>query len=617
MRAILTAMLLMGMGLGVYAAEPVDKELIPEARRVLEYLESQYGKKTLAASTSGVAPFVYEATGRLPAIQGFDLSGWNSPAWGKTYTPVVESTIAYAQAWWKRGGIVQMQFHWKNPTRPDGSAWAGTPPARGTGPVDVAAAITPGTPVHKALMEDLKKHADYLQKLADAKVPVLWRPFHEIDGGWFWWTDTAQPENTAALWRLEYDYLVKERKLHNLIWVYSAGVHAGGYKKLCKKEKKEETLEGEIAFRKRYYPGAQYVDIAGIDIYPGLGYGPPTEDVYPKAFKIMEQVAPGKMLAMCESGVPLNPDLMQKDGPKWLYNLQWFEGEPAWDQKVYGHEHIVTLEKLPAITTHHAPPFARVTAPASAPGASIKLTADAFSRDGKIAKVEFRRIPGAWKNWFITKAEERAKSESIGEVMNAPFVLEWKDAPAGLHNILVRVTDKNGAAAESNVVRVSVGLTNLALGKSVTASSKNGTAVKAVDGDLYTAWSGERPGGKPAKKNTLAKPAKPEPEAAQASADQWLAIDLGVEQSISAVAISWWKAYAREYRIEVSSDGAAWKDVFRETKKSEFCGNTDVIRFEPVKARHVRLVCSKPGTDWGGYTVYELGVYESLPKIGE
>lgn len=94
MRTLTITVLLMGTSLGAFAAEPVDRELIPEARRVLEYLESQYGKKTLAGSTSGVAPFVYEATGRLPAIQGFDLSGWNSPAWGKTYSTGVRSREA-------------------------------------------------------------------------------------------------------------------------------------------------------------------------------------------------------------------------------------------------------------------------------------------------------------------------------------------------------------------------------------------------------------------------------------------------------------------------------------------------------------------------------------------
>jgi mannan endo-1,4-beta-mannosidase len=582
------------------ALEPVDKELIPEARRVLAYLESQYGKKTLAASTSGVAGWIYETTGRQPAIMGFDLSGWNSPNWGKTYTPVVEKTIEGVQAWWQKGGIVQMQWHWKNPTRPDGSAWAGLPPGRGTGPVDVGAAVTPGTPVYNALMEDLKKHADYLQKLADARVPVLWRPFHEIDGGWFWWTDKETPENTAKLWRQMYEYLVKERKLHNLIWVYSAGVHAGGYKQLVKKEKREETLEGEIAFRKRYYPGAEYVDIAGIDIYPGASYGPPTEDVYPKAFQIMQQVAPGKMLAMCESGVPLNPDLMAKDGPKWLYNLQWFEGEPAWDQKFYTHDYIVSFDELPALTPHHAPPVVWLTTEGTT------LRAEALSRASDIAKVEFRNITGTWKNWFIEKPEARANTTLIGEVSAAPFQFERKNAPAGFYNIVARATDKKGATAESNVARVSVGLTNLALGKTATASSKGETAAKAVDGNLFTAWSGEKPGGGGKKGKT---------KTADVPAEQWLAVDLGAEQTVGGVSVSWWKAYARDYRIEVSGDGQTWKEVFHQPKKSEFCGNTDLVSFALVKARHVRLVCTKPGTDWGGYTVYEFGVYASLPVI--
>jgi mannan endo-1,4-beta-mannosidase len=584
----------------VRAIEPVDKELIPEARRVLDYLASQYGKKTLSGSTSGVGPFVHEATGRWPAVQGFDLSGWNSPTWGKTYTPVVENMVDDVKAWWLKGGIVQMQFHWKNPTRPDGSAWSGLPPReRGTGPVDVGAAVTPGTPVHTALMADLQKNADYLQKLADARVPILWRPFHEIDGGWFWWTDKTTPENTAKLWRMMYDYLVKERKLHNLIWVYSAGVHAGGYKQLVKREKREEKPEDEVAFRKRYYPGAAYVDIAGIDIYPGGGYGAPTDDAYPKAFQIMQAVAPGKMLAMCESGVPLNPDLMDKNGPKWLYNLQWFEGDAAWDQTVYSHAYIVTLEELPALTPHHAPPAVRLLADGTT------FRAEASSRDSEIVKVEFRNIAGRWKNWFIEKPEVRTNTTLIGEVTAAPFQFEWKNAPAGFYNIVARATDKQGATAESNVARLCVGLNNLALGKTVTASSKPETAAHAVDGNLLTAWSGDKPGGGGKKGKTAA-------AAAEVPAEQWLAVDLGAEQTICGASVSWWKAYARDYRVEVSSDGQTWRDVFHQPKKSEFCGNTDLIDFAPVKARHVRLVCSKPGTDWGGYTVYEFGVYAAL-----
>jgi len=606
----------LGLAASAPAAEPVDKDLIPEARTVLKYLESVYGKKTLSASVSGVSPFVTEVTGREPAIKAFDLSGWNSPTWGKSYTPVVEDTMGYVQEWWKKGGIVTMQFHWKNPTRPDGSAWSGVSPARGTGPVDVGAAVTPGTPTYNALMDDLKKNADYLQKLADAKIPVLWRPFHEIDGGWFWWTDKDQPENTAKLWRQMYDYLVKERKLHNLIWVYSAGVHAGGLKQALKKagEKREPTREEEIAFRKRYYPGDDYVDIAGIDIYPGSGYGQPNEDVYPKAFQIMQQVAPGKMLAMCESGTPLNPDLMQKDGPKWLYNLQWFEGDIDWDQKVYSHDYIITFDEIPVLTTHHAPPIARLMAPANSSANAVQLRAEASSRDSTIAKVEFRRISGNWKNWFLEKPARRADSTLIGEAVTAPYMFDWKNVPPSFYNIIARVTDKQGATAESNVARISVGLNNLALGKSATASSKPEIAAKAVDGNLFTSWNGERPGGKKGAKKS---DTKDEPSRTDTPQEQWIAVDLGVEQNVGGVAVSWWKAYARDYRIEVSSDNQAWKDVFHEPKKSEFSGNTDVIRFPAVKARHVRLVCAQPGTDWGGYTVYEFGVYEALPETPE
>jgi len=586
-----------------FALEPVDKELIPEARRVLDYLESQYGKKTLSASTSGVAGWVLETTGRQPAIIGFDLSGWNSPTWGRTYTPVVEKTIADVQAWWQKGGLVQMQWHWKNPMLTNGSAWVAPP--KGTGPFNIAAAVTPGSAEHKAFMADLARHADYLQKLADARVPVLWRPFHEIDGGWFWWTDKETPENTARLWRQMYDYLVKERKLHNLIWVYSAGVHAGGYKQFVKKQGQTETLEGEIAFRRRYYPGAEYVDIAGIDIYPGADYGPPSEDVYPRAFQIMQAVAPGKMLAMCESGVPLNPDRMAECGPKWLYNLQWFEGDPAWDRKFYTHEYIISFDELPVFTPHHTPPVVWLATPSDGATNVVTLRAEAISRDSEIARVEFRNIVGPWKNWFIEKPEARADTTLLGEVTAPPFQFEWKDAPAGFHNIVARATDKKGASAESNIARVSVGLTNLALGKTVTASSKPETAANAVDGNLFTAWASEKPGRKPARKDV---------PPMEVPTEQWLAVDLGAEQTIGGVSVSWWKAYAREYRIEVSSDGQAWKEVFHQPKKSEFCGNTDLVRFASVKARHVRLFCVRPGVDWGGYTVYELGVYASISR---
>ncbi|MBE3100520.1 MAG: discoidin domain-containing protein [Acidobacteria bacterium] len=586
----------------VHAAEPVDPELIPEARAVLKYLESVYGTKTLTAAWGGSnAAWVLETTGREPALVAFDLTGWNSPTWGKTYTPVVEHSIDYARAWWAKGGIVSFQFHWKNPLRPDGSAWVAPP--KGTGPVDLGQAIKPGTKEHAALMEDLRKHADYLQKLADARVPVLWRPFHEIDGGWFWWTDKEKPENTAALWRQMFDYLVKERKLHNLIWVYSAGVHPGGLKQKIRLDnpndpRREPTLDDEIAFRKRYYPGDPYVDVAGIDIYPnpGQGYGQPSEDTYPKAFKIMDQIAPARMHAMCESGFVLSADLIARSGPKWLYSLQWFEGDAAYDRLCYNHPVMITLDQLPVIVARPVPPNVRITAPAdgaAAAGGAVELRAEAVAHHTTVAKVEFRRLPGPWENWFLARDEDKAaaleKSELIGESVAAPYAFTWKNAPAGLHNVIARVTDAKGAAATSNTVRISVGLKNLALGKTVTASSsnKNSPPPGAVDGNLFTQWSSEK------------------------SDPQWISVDLGSEQAVGGVVLLWTKANGKAFTIQTSSDNRQWKDVYTEAKGRP---GATVAAFPPAKVRYVRMNGTKRGTEWGGYSLYEFGVYESMPE---
>ena len=582
------------------AAEPVDPQLTPEARAVLAYLESVYGKQTLSATWGlDIGGWVLETTGREPALVAFDLTGWNSPLWGKTYTPVVERSVAGAKAWWARGGLVSFQFHWKNPTRPDGSAWVDKP--KGSGPMDMAALVKPGTKEHATFMEDLGKHADYLQKLADARVPVLWRPFHEIDGGWFWWTDKEAPENTAAAWRLMYDYLVKERKLHNLIWVYSAGVHPGGLRQKIRKDfpndpKHEATLEEELTFRKRYYPGDACVDIAGIDIYPDKTYGPPSEDIYPKAWDIMDHIAPGKMHAMCESGFILNADLIAKSGPKWLYSLQWFEGDAAYNRACYNNDVMITLDRLPAIAGRQAPPNVRITAPndgAAAAGGTVELRAEAVAHGATVAKVEFRRLPGPWENWWLAKAEDKAaaleKSELIGEATAAPFAVAWKNAPAGLYNIIARVADAKGATGTSNTVRITVGLKNLALGKTVTASSsaKNVQPAAAVDGNLFTQWSSEK------------------------SDPQWLCVDLGSEQTVGGIALLWTKANGKVFAIQTSSDGNRWKDVYTETKGRP---GAAVAAFPPVKARYVRMHGTQRGTDWGGYSLYEFGVYESMPE---
>ncbi len=337
-------LLIAGFSSAPGAVEPCNPDLIQEARVVLNYLESTYGEKTLVGQDKfGDAEKAFKAGGKWPAIISSDLCGWQKERWNKQYRRTIQKAVDRSKKWWHdEGGIVSFAWHWANPLGDEGTFQATRPKFMD---IDVGKVTTAGTEEHKAAMEDLAKHADYLEQLAEARVPVLWRPLHEIEGGWFWWSDTETPENTAALWRMMFDYLVKERKLHNLIWVYSSALKAGSHGKDVE----------VIDYRKRFYPGSQYVDIAGIDIYTNSWFGWPDfrESAYPKAYKIIHSIAPDKMHALCEcQGIP-DPDIMMSEGPRWLYCLPWYVGKnekwnPSdWVAKVYQHELLITLDELP------------------------------------------------------------------------------------------------------------------------------------------------------------------------------------------------------------------------------------------------------------------------------
>ncbi|HBS45723.1 MAG TPA: glycosyl hydrolase, partial [Paenibacillus sp.] len=69
--------------------------------------------------------------------------------------------------------------------------------------------VTPGTSQYQSLMADFDEIAIYLGELRDAGVPVLWRPYHEMNGNWFWW---GGKDNFTVLWNLMYDRLVNTHK---------------------------------------------------------------------------------------------------------------------------------------------------------------------------------------------------------------------------------------------------------------------------------------------------------------------------------------------------------------------------------------------------------------------
>ncbi|HYW95945.1 MAG TPA: glycosyl hydrolase, partial [Bacteroidales bacterium] len=206
----------------------------PEAVALFRFLQDMSGKKILSGqmwAPWGIDELNYlqNVTGKLPAVRGADLITESAN----------DSEIQNLVNWWNRGGIPTLMWHW-------GAPGVGEGYENSKAEIDIDKCFEEGTVEYSEMWRELKLKADHLQVLRDAHVPVLWRPLHELNGSWFWWGKQG-PDRFKKLWRTMYDYFVHERGLNNLIWV------------LCYMD----TPDGA------WYPGDEYVDIAGADTYNG------------------------------------------------------------------------------------------------------------------------------------------------------------------------------------------------------------------------------------------------------------------------------------------------------------------------------------------------------------
>jgi hypothetical protein len=284
-----------------------------EAKRLYNYIRDIYGKSILSGqqeSTWNGTPddemnYIKEKTDKLPAIRGLDYID-------NDFEGVTRRSID----WWEKGGIVSICWHWGTP--PGGVGYESS-----KGEININEALTVGTDLHQAMIADMDRVAEELKRLQDAGVPVLWRPFHEFDGAWFWW-GKGGPEQFKKLWRLMYDHYKNAHGLNNLIWVL-------GY-------------SGEV--KDGWYPGDAYVDIAGADTYSeGTQI-----DKYNLVAKI---VGTGMPIAYHENGPLPNPDDMIQDGAHWVWFLTWHtihikeQNTADYLNAVYNHQYVITLDGLP------------------------------------------------------------------------------------------------------------------------------------------------------------------------------------------------------------------------------------------------------------------------------
>lgn len=536
---------------------PVNSNASTETREILNYLASIYGHKTLMGYNDYVhTPDIYQQTGRHAAIWGNDLHWWNN---------TVQRALDYHY-------IPTLHWHWHFNGE---SAWK----SQRTNQVNVGAMVTPGTIENSTAIAEMSATATKLEVFKNAGVPVLFRPLHEIDGGWFWWTDTANPANTAALWRMMYDYFTNTRGLNNLIWVYSAGTG----------------LDHNAAYRSQFYPGSNFVDIAGIDIY-NIDYRNTTTD-YKTYFDMMRQVAPGKMLALAEGDACPDPDKMASGAiPAWLYCMPWW-GTPNpnhpvdWALHETRHNFMITLDELPYLGSGNIKPSVGIINPLDDGSGRFNnntpiIEAFVTDRGGSIQRVDFL-----------------ADSNVIGSIYSPPYTFVWNNPPNGLYTIQAVAVDNTGATTTSNSVRISTGTADLAFKQPIVISS--GTAgASAIDGNLYSAWASDLSNLTPD--------------------DQWIYVDLGSIFTINQVHSYWgWKIHPTDYQIDVATGDPAnpanWTTV-KSVVNSPYVtwGKTIRDTFNPTSARYVRYHMTKRagGQTWGGYTMTGLDVPVSLATFG-
>jgi mannan endo-1,4-beta-mannosidase len=273
-----------------------------------------------------------EETGEYPALIGMEYG----------YLPNNDLNYinGFAIKHWNAGGLVTVTWHADNP-------WIDGYNCRWNS-VDNSKTINfrellrdaPETVAKNSYRRELMQVGAALAELQEAGVLVLWRPFHEMNGAWFWWgpDDLKKPANRSdylLLWKDMYETFSHDMGLKNLLWVYSPG------------EKHDWTISPEY-----FYPGDEYVDIVAMDIY--------REEPVFEGYEWMRNT--GKPVVVGEIG-PLRENFGKFDQLEVLRQLRgkaaWFLQWSSWTNarvaiidnlnymEMMKHPSAITLSKLP------------------------------------------------------------------------------------------------------------------------------------------------------------------------------------------------------------------------------------------------------------------------------
>jgi mannan endo-1,4-beta-mannosidase len=313
---------------------PCNPNASAEVKNLLDYLAELRGRGiVLGQHTQTMAQeelkYIFDVTGKYPGLCGFELLAYSPninyrESSQECLTEVEENknTLEKAREWAQRKGLITFTWHWYSPLYGSDKTFY-----QKYTPFDARLALKEGSPEREAFFSDMDVMARLLKPFCEKKVPILWRPFHEANGDWFWWGNKG-PETARGLWLDMFERYTKVHELNNLIWVWNSPVPEG-------------------------YVGDKFCDVMSRDVYLEEGM----HSDYKKEYDELIRITPAnKIAALGENGPIPSLPMLSKTKVPWTWFMTWSktrsnEKNTSHEElrAAYNSEYGVTLDKLPRL----------------------------------------------------------------------------------------------------------------------------------------------------------------------------------------------------------------------------------------------------------------------------
>lgn len=402
--------------------KPVTPDATESLLKLYGFLHENFGKKTISGIMTGDmsrysigADFrthddvkdIYDRSGKYPALVGVDFlfaSGPNAKSsWNMEYT---NKGISLVKDLWKKGGIPNFTWHWKDPRDKNDAFY--TPGSNDSSTdFNLSEAFVSGTTnwnkesaAYKGIIADIDFIADFFLDLQKEGVAGIFRPLHEAGGSWFWWSARSGME-FAALYRLVFDRMVKEKGVKNMVWVFNP----------------------IAAYLSDWNPGEDYYDVLSIDIY-NSGYDYSSNTCYFEDFK--DKLGVHKILALSENGSIPDVNNMHTDEAVWSWWMPWYgtwgstwpaqTSNEMWKSNM-NDPRIITIEDMPGWDKYTVKNEEKTTAIAN-----VKLGATEAASEYQIFDVRGVHLGNKVKMEKLSQGHYIIRSKMQGRSKSRSFV---------------------------------------------------------------------------------------------------------------------------------------------------------------------------------------------------